>query len=264
MATTTTATVPGAEPWAATGEGDRARVGVVCVHGLTGNPNSTRPVAERLHREGYSVAVPLLPGHGTSVRDMARTRYPDWRRATDEAVDDALERHEQIVLVGLSMGGTLVLDVASARNDDVAGVATINVQILDPDQLLAKLAPLLQYVAPVVPRDLAGLPSDDIAKPGGDERAYGKVSAKAARSLIRELPRIRAQLADLTVPLLVAHAPQDHTVPARNSLAVPGLVGSDDVTELVLERSYHVATLDYDAELLEDEITAFVARVTGI
>jgi hypothetical protein len=31
---------------------------------------------------------------------------------------------------------------------------------------------------------------------------------------------------------------------------------------LVLERSYHVATLDYDLELLEERIAAFAERVS--
>lgn len=260
----TTATIEGAQAWSATGEGDRARVGVAVVHGFTGNPNSTRPVAERLHREGFTVEVPLLPGHGTSVKDMARTRYADWRAEAERVLDDLRGRCDEVVLVGLSMGGTIALDLAGSRPSDVAGVVTINAQILDPDQLLAKLAPVLQHVAPIVPRDLAGLPSDDIAKPGADERAYPSVSAKAAQSLIRELPRIRAQLVDVTMPLLVAYSPQDHSVPAKNSRAVTEFAASADLTELVLDRSYHVATLDYDAELLEDAIVAFVARVTGV
>lgn len=257
------AVIPGAEAWAAQGRGERAGVGVLCLHGFTGNPHTSRPLGQRLHREGYTVSVPRLPGHGTDVRDMARTRYPDWRFHVDRAVDELRRDCDRIVVAGLSMGGTLSLDVASARPAEVAGVVAINAQILDPEQALAKLAPVLQHVAPIVPRDLAGLPSDDIAKPGADERAYAKVPAKSARSLIRELPRIRAQLARLVQPLLVAYSPQDHTVPPKNSRAVIELVGSDDITELVLERSYHVATLDYDAGALEDAVVDFVARVTG-
>ena len=259
-----TRAIEGAEAWSATGEGGRARVGIAVVHGFTGNPNSTRPLAERLHRDGYTVEVPLLPGHGTTVKDLTRTRYADWRGAAEAVLDDLRGRCDQVVLVGLSMGGTLCLDLAGARPGDVAGVVVINAQLLQPDQLLAKLAPLLQHVVPVVPRDLAGLPSDDIAKPGADERAYPSVSAKAAQSLIRELPRIRARLERADVPMLVAYAPQDHTVPAKNSRAIVELVRGADVTELVLERSYHVATLDYDAELLEDAVSAFVERVTGV
>ena len=260
---TTTATIEGAQPWSATGTGERARTGIAVIHGFTGNPNSTRPLGERLHRDGYTVEVPLLPGHGTHVKDMARTRYADWRREAERVLDDLRGRCDHVVLVGLSMGGTLSLDLAGARPSDVAGVVAINAQLLQPEQLLAKLAPVLQHIVPIVPRDLAGLPSDDIARPGADERAYPSVSAKAAQSIIEELPRVRAQLVDADMPILVAYSPQDHSVPAKNSRAIREYAGSNDVTELVLERSYHVATLDYDQDLLEDAIAAFVERVTA-
>ncbi len=255
--------LPGAAAWSAVGVGDRAKVGVAVVHGLTGNPNSTRPLGERLAEAGYTVEVPRLPGHGTDVKDMARTRYADWRAAVDAVVDDLSTRCEHTVLVGLSMGGTLVLDVASVRPTDVVGVVAINAQILDPDQAMAKLAPVLQHVVRSLPRDLAGLPSDDIAKPGGDEHAYARVPSKAAQSLISAIPAVRHRLTAFELPTLIAYSTQDHTVPPKNSrwLAehLPG-----DVDTLVLEKSYHVATLDHDAELLEQAVLDFVARVGGV
>lgn len=255
--------LPGAESWAATGSGPAAEVGVAVVHGFTGNPNSTAPLGRALHEAGYTVAVPRLPGHGTSVRDLAGTGYGDWRGAVDDVLADLADRTRQVVLVGLSMGGTLCLDVASRRPPAVAGAVAINAQVLDPQQPLARVAPLLQYLVPALPRGLAGLPADDIARPGADERAYGWVPTRAAQSLIAALPRIRARLADLHVPLLVAHSPEDHTVPPANSEVLPDLVGSEDVSRLVLERSYHVATLDWDADRLKTAVIDFVGRVTG-
>jgi carboxylesterase len=256
--------IEGAEPWSAAGSGARARTGVVVLHGFTANPNSTRPLGQRLAEEGHRVEVPCLPGHGTNVRDLARTRYADWIGAAERCVEHVAAGTDHLVVAGLSMGGTLALDLASRRPDLVDAAVVINPLILTPEQLLARLAPLLQYVAPYIPRDAAGLPSDDIARPSADERAYATVSARAAQSLIVELPRIRRQLPQLTQPLLVAYSPQDHSVPCRNALALRDLIGSEaDVTELELPRSYHVATLDYDAPLLEAETLRFIAQVAA-
>jgi carboxylesterase len=256
--------IEGAEPWSASGSGEHARTGVVVLHGFTGNPNSTRPLGQRLAAEGYQVEVPRLPGHGTNVRDLARTRYADWLATAEEVVEQVAARTDRLVLVGLSMGGTLTLDIASRRTDLVDGVVVINPLVLDPQQLLAKLAPLLQHVLPYVPRDAAGMPSDDIARPSGDERAYPTVSAKAAQSLMAELPRVRSQLPQLTQPLLVAYSPQDHTVPCDHGLALRELIGDGgQVTEFECPRSYHVATLDYDAPMLEAAIVDFVAQVAS-
>lgn len=258
-----TATIPGAGPWSATGEGERGRVGVAVIHGFTGNPLATRPLGEHLAAAGYTVEVLRLPGHGTDAKDMATTRYRDYRAAVSAVIDDLAGRCDQVILVGHSMGGTLALDLASARPDDVAGVVTINASILDRTDPLARIAPLLQYLIPMVPRDLAGLPTNDVALAGVEEGAYAKVPAKSGQSLMREFPRIRSQMLDLTQPLLVVHSPQDHTVPPENAAAIVEYAGSPDVTELVCERSYHVPMIDHDAEMLAEAVTDFVARVTS-
>ena len=47
------------------------------LHGFTGNPQSMRPLAEALAAAGYTVDLPLLPGHGTAIEDMIPTRWAD-------------------------------------------------------------------------------------------------------------------------------------------------------------------------------------------
>ena len=250
------------EGMSAEGHGELARVGIAVIHGFTGNPTTTRPTGEALAREGFAVEVPRLPGHGTRWQDMMRTEYRDWKRAVHETVDKLRARCDTVILGWLSMGGTLTVDVASERVGDVDGAFTVNLALLDREGILAKLAPYISKIVPVVPAASAGLVKNDIAK-GGDERAYAYVPTRAGDSLIRELPRIRSQLSGLVQPLLVAYSSSDHSVPPASSKALVRLAASRDVTELVLSRSYHVATLDYDAPLLEREIAAFARRIAG-
>ena len=254
-----TVVIEGADAWRADGDERLGHVGVVVVHGFTGNPVSTRPLGERLHADGFTVEVLRLPGHGTTAEDMATTRYADWLASVEAAVDDLTDRCEHVALVGLSMGGTLCLDVGSRR--DVAAVVTINAQVLARDGLAVRLAPILQHLVPMVPAKLAGIAADDI-KAGGTEKAYATVPARAGHSVTRALPRIRAQLSGLTAPVLVCWSAEDHTVPPRNSRALVELLPGPDVRELELPNSYHVATLDNDRELLFDTVSAFLAEVT--
>lgn len=254
------ALIAGAEAWSSPGKGAAARVGVVVVHGFTGNPVSTRPLGEFLAAQGHAVEVVRLPGHGTNVKDMATTRYADWRAEVQRATDELAQRCDKVVLFGLSMGGTIVLDVACSSADKVDGVATVNAPMLDRDGLLAKLAPMLEKLLPIVPAKVAGLAENDIAK-GGDEKAYSKIPAAAANSFLAELPRIRAKLLDLRMPVVVAWSVQDHSVPPKNSEAIVELLGGKDVTALRLERSFHVATLDHDAPLIEQAVLDLIAKV---
>jgi carboxylesterase len=230
---------------------------VLLVHGFTGSPVSLRPVAETLARRGFAVELPLLPGHGSSWKSMLPTRYRDWRASVHDAANAFRARVDRLVLVGLSMGGTLSLDVASGGDIEVDGVVTINAQILDRQGLVVRLAPLIEKILPLVPASLAGLTANDIAKPGIAEEAYPWVPTAAGNSLLRALPRVRSQLGRMPCPVLVMYSRQDHSVAPENSRALLALVKAPRLDHLVLERSYHVATLDYDQELIEERVTAF-------
>jgi len=255
--------IPGAEPLSIEGTGDRARVGVAIVHGFTGNPISVKPLGEALAAEGYTVEVPRIPGHGTNWRDLAKTRWSDWIGEAERVVKSLASRTDQVVLVGLSAGGTWLLDVASRGVVEPVGIATINALILDRDDPIAKASPILSKIIPVVPSPAAGIKKNDISKPGGDEKAYAYTPTKAGWSLTKELPALRSRLKNITCPVLVIHSAQDHTVPAKNSKALAKALGSTDVAELTLDRSFHLATLDWDADILTAAVVSFVARVTG-
>ncbi|MBX3184245.1 MAG: alpha/beta fold hydrolase [Polyangiaceae bacterium] len=256
----TQAIMPGAEPWSSPGHGELGRIGIVLSHGITGSPISIRWAAEQLAARGFAVELPRLPGHGTSWLDMARTTYDDWRQEVLETVDELTQRTDAVILGGLSMGGTLALDIGWQRERQLAGLVAINATVLPRAGVLAKIAPVLKYVVPVAPSKAAGLVENDAARAGVDERAYSMLPAGAANSFLAVLPRVRRQLRQLRLPVLVAYAPQDHSVPAANSRAILDTLGGFG-EELVLERSYHLATMDLDRELLVDRIAAFAERV---
>ena len=247
---------PGAEPLSVDGHGDLAKIGILVLHGFTGSPVSVRPLAARLSKRGFAVEMPLLPGHGTQPRDLLPTRYADWRAEALAALTRLRARTQHVFVVGLSMGGTLALDLATTEAVD--GVVTINAQILDRGGLIVKLAPIIEKLIPIAPASAAGLTKNDIKK-GGDEDAYAWVAAAAGNSLVRALPELRARLKSLTCPLLVIYSRDDHSVPPDNSKALSSLVGtpSANVTVLELQESYHVATLDNDLPLIDDKVASF-------
>jgi carboxylesterase len=242
-----------AQPWSSEG-GD---VGVLLLHGFTGSPVSMRPLAEALAQAGFTVELPLLPGHGTQWRDLARTTWHDWAQEATQALEHLRARTQARVVVGLSMGGTLALHLASTHGDDLSGIVVINPLLFSSDSRL-RLLPVLRYVVPSFP----GI-GNDIAKPGADERAYAWMPLKALHSLTQLWRLVSGSLAEIKTPVLVFTSRQDHAVEPENSAAVLAGISSTDVTQVWLERSYHVATLDYDADLLTDRTIAFVTRVTN-
>ncbi len=246
----------GAEPFTRPGAGERARVGVLLVHGITATPQMVRPVAERLAEQGYAVSAPLLPGHGTSWRQMSRTRYVDWLRAVESAAEDLSRSTDRLVAFGVSLGGALVTDLAHGRPDLVDGLVLVNPAFTANDWRL-KVLPALQHAVPAL-HSIA----DDIRREGPPrELAYKVTPLKALHSFVEQWPRLAAALPSLTLPVLLLRSRFDKVIPVASSDLFLSTVGSTDVREVWLEESAHVATLDHDAALVIEETMAFVSRV---
>jgi carboxylesterase len=234
-------------------------VGVLLCHGFTGSPQSLRPWAEYLAERGLTVALPLLPGHGTRWEDMQLTGWQDWYAEVDRELRALVERCEQVFVAGLSMGGALALRLAAKHGDAVSGVVVVN-----PANKVHGLSAYALPVARHLVRTTKGIASD-IAKEGSAELGYDKVPLHAAHSLRNFFRLVDSELPQVTQPLLLLHSPQDHVVPPVDSARILGRVSSRDVREVLLEQSYHVATLDHDADRIFEESLAFIGRLaTGV
>ena len=74
------------------------------------------------------------------------------------------------------------------------------------------------------------------------------------------LEEVAGSLGTITCPTLVLTSRQDHVVSTDNSELVVAKA-SGLVEHVWLERSYHVATLDFDSGLIESETCRFVDAV---
>ena len=227
------------------------------LHGFTGNPSSMRALAEELHDAGFAIEMPLLPGHGTAVEEMSATGWADWSNAAEAALERLAARVDKIVLVGLSMGGSLATWLAS-RHPEAAGLAVINPQIEVPaDSFIEILTGVQDSGTDIVP----GIGSD-IALPDSVENAYDAVPIESALSLFAGLRELNESLAEIRCPALILTSKQDHVVPPTSSdILAAGVSGP--VERVFLEKSYHVATLDYEADEIEARIVAFAKDLVG-
>lgn len=236
---------------------DGGDVGVLLCHGFTGSPQSLRPWADHLAAAGFTVRLPLLPGHGTRWQDANRTTFADWLATVTASLAELSGRCRSVVVAGLSMGGTLTLRLAELHPDAIAGIVLVNPSILSLRKDVRFLLPLIKYVIPAQ----QGIASD-IADPAASEDGYDHTPLRAMDSLRRAWKVVRADLTSIRMPVLLMHSRVDHVVEPENSAALLAEIGSNDVTEVWLERSYHVATLDYDAQRIFDESVRFIRRVT--
>jgi carboxylesterase len=245
--------MPGAEPFAA----DGGPVGVLFCHGFTGTPQSLRPWAEHLAGAGLTVDLPRLAGHGTSWREMNLTRWEDWYGTVDRALTGLTARCDQVFVMGLSMGGTLAIRLAEQRGDEVSGLVLVNPSLLTR-RIGRHLLPTLRLIVPSV----AGIASD-IKKPGVKELGYDRVPVKAAYSLSKLWLATRNDLDRVTQPILIFRSTEDHVVEPDSCRRLHASVNGP-VREVLLEDSYHVATLDNDAQTIFEGSLDFVRELSRV
>lgn len=159
MPNQSTPIAPGAQPFFLPGN----QTGVVIVHGYGGSIGDYRAFAEGLHKFGYSVSGLRLAGHGQRLEDLRHSHLVDWRDSIDRAVADLRSHCQQVVLIGASFGGTLVLDYLQRQPGTVAGVILVNPAITYRHGTFQRiLLKFLRVFTPYYPK--LGLTSKDKAK----------------------------------------------------------------------------------------------------
>ena len=227
--------------------------GVLVLHGFTGSPQSMRPLAQAFADAGHTVELPLLPGHGTTVEDMLETDWSDWSAAAEAAYTELAARCDRVVVAGLSMGGTLTVWLA-VRHPEIAGLVLVNAAVLPQPEIAEILTPMLAAGETT----FAGI-GNDIAKEGVTELAYALTPLAPLASLGAAIDELQPRLSSVTMPVLIFNWPQDHVVPPESSDHIAATVAGP-VERTTLEHSFHVATLDIDAPLIQSESVAFAAR----
>ena len=242
----------GAEPLSAAG----GPTGVLVLHGFTGNPSSMRAIAEACAAAGHTVELPRLSGHGTTVEDMLDRTWSDWTGEVAAAYDELAARTERVVVVGLSMGGALTAWLGTQR-PDVAGLVLINA-VAEP---APDMKAMLQGMVDEGETLMAGIGSD-VADPDVAESAYADTPLPPLLSMFEGIEAMQADLGTITAPALLMTSPEDHVVAPSNSDHLATTLGGP-VERVSLDRSYHVATIDHDRDLIVERILDFVARVTA-
>jgi len=245
------------QDWSAIGSGKNAHVGVLLVHGFTGSPPSMRPWGEFLHSKGYTVRVPLLPGHGSTPEDLNDVKWQEWPDKVTKELRELQKSCDTIFLIGLSMGGGTVLNVAESTNDVIKGIILVNPWIHLPGITVE-----ISFLASRFKKMRSSV-GGDIKRPGISEFGYDATPMRGVYQALKMLRFTRKNLGAITVPVQLFHSVEDHTLPVSNTEIILAEIGSKDKTRIEQVNSYHVATLDYDQELIFQNSLTFIEGLTS-
>lgn len=244
-------------------EPEQGLLGAVIVHGFTGSPWDMRPVAEALAESGVPSVVPLLRGHDAGGDGIAAARLADWRADVRAAVAELHEATGRApIVVGLSMGGLLAIDVGVDGEVEVAAVASLAAPLFL--ERSARIAARLSRAFGDSLGERMMLKKGDGSDISTEQDLPGAdaIPFRALDELFSLMDSVRIRLERLECPLLVLHAREDHTAPLDSATAiVQAATSAASIRLCVLDEGYHVITRDVCSARVADEVVRFALAV---
>lgn len=231
----------------------------LALHGFCGTPEEMRLVVEVAKRLGQHAVAPPLAGHGTHARDLAPLRFEDWVAGVRPLLERVRERGP-VMLVGLSLGSLIATQLLLEDSRGIVGLVLMaNAFFLAPFPAWPLAAfdrvPAGDFWVPKLGADI-GDPEARRTHTG-----YSAQPVRAAISVLRAGQRLFERLGDVHCPTLIVHGAKDRLCPVENAWRVAERLGTPDRRVVVLPRSHHIVTRDYDADLLGRELADCARRL---
>jgi carboxylesterase len=242
--------IAGAESFTLDGTDNRA---IVLLHGYNDSPQALRSPAAAFQAAGWTVHVPLLPGHGRSLEAFAASRAGDWIDAGRGAVREALQRHRRVAVGGLSLGGAIAAIVA-AEQPAVQGAVLFAPFLVHSRQLgaIAATWPLLNLWTKYLTGGRTTRSIRD-AKARDAIIAYRCSTPRLLREIQRVVRQARAALPAVRQPVFMAQSGDDYRIPPSQAQDAFNALGSTDKHLHWTTGNGHVISVDYGHEELSAE-----------
>jgi carboxylesterase len=250
-------------------------IGILLIHGFTGDTQEMRPLAESLHtRFGVTCYAPLLPGHGVPPHLMASITDQDWYNAVNAGLDYIRGKCSRIIVIGFSMGGALGAWVLSTRKSEnaangfiaIAPMITLRNPLINYAGLVRRFVPWVYPLRFMSIDDLgiraelqAYMPGVDLDAP--EVKKQLKSEIRFPTGILDELNKVAKHARNaafaLTMPILTLQGDSDITLDPAGAHRFHGAVASEDKAlimytggehEIIKPKSRTFSTLVRDVE----------------
>ena len=233
----------------------REKIGVLLLHGFTSHLNTVNGLVPYLEKAGIPYEMPVLRGHGTRYQDMTGVTDRDWYVDAERAMIKLWNQVDRIVVVGLSMGGLVGLELAMRHPDKLAGLVTVAAAL--------KFADPLSGLTPVLARFVKYWPSpesfNDLSLKGNCKN-YPKFSTKAFAHLYAYAQQVADRLLEVHVPIRILQSKKDQVVAPEAANIIYEKVSSPLREIIWYDKSGHEMMQDCEAERVFGDIMEFVHR----
>ncbi len=234
------------------------------MHGFTATPEELRSLGDALSAAGFRAHAVRLPGHATTVTELATVDRRDWIATVEAAARAMAADVPQVALVGLSLGALLALAVAESGSIPLRALVLLATPLRFADERTAMLRFVAWVPGVVGPERLVHKRRgrdilDDAAR--ARSRAYDAFPLASVVELLRLRAAVKRRLDRVTQPTLVLHGRHDRTAPVANVDELRRRLPARPLETAIFERSAHVLTEDAERDAVAARVVDFLARV---
>ncbi|MBF0537725.1 MAG: alpha/beta fold hydrolase [Nitrospirae bacterium] len=245
---------------------------VLLIHGLTGSPFELKPLARRLHKDGFTVKAPCLAGHGSSISELRTTTWHDWYTTVHTTFLQLKRDYRSVSVSGLCMGALLALFLSYKESAAVSSISVLSTTLfydgwsLPWYRFLLPISyyPPIKYFYSYEERTPYGIKDErmrrhiEIAiKEKKDSLAYSHFPSKNLHELFKLIRTVKKVLYKIPTPTLILHALDDDIASTKNADYIERNIGASTVRKVLIEDTYHMLTLDRQKDLVAQEIIDF-------
>ena len=233
----------------------RKEIGVLLLHGFTGHTDTVSGLIPHLEAAGIKYRMPWLRGHGTRYQDMRGVKAREWYVDAESALLDLWNHVDRIVVVGLSMGGLVALELGMRYPDKIAGVVTWGaaLKFMDP------LAPLSGLTSKLIKYWPSPNAFNDMSL-AGVSRNYPRFPTDAFAELYQYSLDIAERLVEMHVPIRVLMAKNDSIVDPGAANIIYEKVSSPSREIFWYDKSGHEMGQDCEADQVFADTMEFINR----
>lgn len=226
---------------------------VLLIHGFTGHRSSLDVLIPDLERHHFAWHYPILAGHGTTPHDLRDKRWLDWHKDVELGLQYTLQASDHVIIVALSMGTLLAIEMAVEYPDHIAGLILLSpcIEFKNPlARFTPTLAPLIRRM-PFHPKEKFS--DAEFAKRDQGYRWFPTAPYhsywKRSRDILRVAESVRC-------PVQIIQSKNDRVADPRGAQALYEHIAAPK--ELLWhQRSGHELLLDCEAETIRQEIFHF-------
>jgi len=252
------------------------------IHGLTGTPKEMGSIAQRLNKQGFSVAAPLLLNHDKSISCLKRTSWQDLYNSMRDAFVRYANDYENIFVAGLSFGALIGILLTHEFPKKVKALNCFSPTLFFDGWANPKLRVLLPLVYKT-PLQYYFYLKEGYPYGIKNERLRSRIESFYTKSDLFDYSKVHLYgypvipvssmhqnhllakyvmkiLPDVTTPIQLLQAKDDDVTSPKNSYYIYNHISSQKKEVVLFENSYHIIIADQERDKVAQKTLDFFEK----